>query len=214
MADDPFAGRPPTSHERLTGRPWDASYLDGPAPWDAGRPQPALVQATDDGAITGSVLDVGCGTGENALHLASLGCQVLGVDVARTALGVARAKAAERGIDASFAVADALDLRALQRTFGTVVDCGLFHTFDADERLDYVAGLTEVLAESGVMYLLCFSDATPDTGGGPHHISKAMLASAFAHGWELLSVDPALYETRFGTAPAWWASIRRSATAA
>ena len=37
LADDPFRGRQPTSHERMTGLPWDASYRDGPAPWDRDR---------------------------------------------------------------------------------------------------------------------------------------------------------------------------------
>jgi len=71
--DDPFGGRRPTSHERWSGQPWDASYHDGPAPWVIGRPQPAIVRLASGGGISGPVLDVGCGTGENALHVASLG---------------------------------------------------------------------------------------------------------------------------------------------
>ena len=108
LADDPFGGRHPTSHERLTGLPWDASYHDGPAPWDLGQPQPAIVRLASEGGFTGAVLDAGCGTGENALHVASLGLSVLGVDVAETALAIARAKADDRAIDVEFAVADAL----------------------------------------------------------------------------------------------------------
>jgi 2-polyprenyl-3-methyl-5-hydroxy-6-metoxy-1,4-benzoquinol methylase len=53
------------------------------------------------------VLDAGCGTGENALHVASLGLLVLAVDVAETALAIARKKADERGIQVEFAAADA-----------------------------------------------------------------------------------------------------------
>src|SRR6187397_674741 len=99
--------RPPTSQERMSGRPWDASYHDGPAPWDLGEPQPAIVRLAAHGGFAGSVLDAGCGTGENALHIASLGLPVLGVDVAETALSMARKKAADRGIEIEFAAADA-----------------------------------------------------------------------------------------------------------
>src|SRR5262249_34343601 len=106
-ADDPFGGRRPTSHERMTGRPWDASYADGPGPWDIGRPQPAIVRVAAEGGFAGAVLDAGCGTGENALHVASLGLPVLGVDLAETAIAIARAKADERGIEVELAVADA-----------------------------------------------------------------------------------------------------------
>jgi SAM-dependent methyltransferase len=80
----------------MTGLPWDASYQDGPAPWDVGGPQPTIVRLASDGAFTGAVLDAGCGTGENALHLAALGLPVLGFDVAETALAIARQKAAAR----------------------------------------------------------------------------------------------------------------------
>src|SRR3954462_1420015 len=119
LADDPFSGRQPTSHERLTGLPWDASYHDGPAPWDLGRPQPAVVRLASEGRFAGAVLDAGCGTGENALHVAASGLPVLGVDVAETALAIARRKAEERGIEAEFAVADALRLGRLGRRFAT-----------------------------------------------------------------------------------------------
>src|SRR5215813_232571 len=109
-ADDPFRGRQPTSHERMAGKPWDASYHDGPAPWDIGRPQPAVVRLASEGGFAGVVLDAGCGTGENTLHLASLGLSVLGVDVAETALAIARKKADKRGIEIEFVAADAFQL--------------------------------------------------------------------------------------------------------
>jgi hypothetical protein len=57
----------------MTGLPWDASYHDGPAPWDIGRPQPTVVRLATGGGFAGAVLDAGCGTGENAVHIAALG---------------------------------------------------------------------------------------------------------------------------------------------
>jgi SAM-dependent methyltransferase len=211
-ADDPLRGREPTSHERLTGLPWDASYLDGPAPWDIGRPQPAIVRLASVGRFTGAVLDAGCGTGDNALHLASLGLSVLGVDVAETALAIARAKAVERGIEAAFAVADAFRLDRLGRSFETALDCGLFHTFDRDERPHYVASLGSVLEHGGTLHLLCFSDARPDTG--PHPISRQELTGAFdaGTGWNLVAVEPDRVLTRYHEdgAPAWLATVRRT----
>jgi SAM-dependent methyltransferase len=211
-ADDPYGGRQPTSHERRAGQPWDASYLDGPAPWDVGRPQPAILRLASEGAFGGAVLDAGCGTGENALHVASLGLDVLGVDVAETALSIAREKAAGRGIDADFVVADALHLERLGRVFETVLDCGLFHTFDSDERRDYVAGLASVTRRGGYLYVLCFSDVGPDAGG-PHPISQEELRAAFKRsgGWSVASVSPDRIQTRFHAqgAPAWLAKIER-----
>ena len=160
-------------------------------------------------AFSGAVLDAGCGTGENALHVASLGLRVLGVDVAETAVAMARDKAVERGIVADFAVADALRLDRLGRAFETVLDCGLFHTFDGDERRDYVASLASVTRPGARMYVLCFRDAE---GAGPHPVSEAELRAAFGgRGWSVASVSPDRLDTRFAPqgAPAWLATIER-----
>jgi ubiquinone/menaquinone biosynthesis C-methylase UbiE len=158
------------------------------------------------------VLDAGCGTGENALHVASLGLHVLGVDVAETALSIARKKAAARRIDADFVVADALHLDRLGREFETVLDCGLFHTFDSDERRDYVASLASVTGRGGYLYVLCFSDAGPGMIG-PHPVSREELRAAFTRtrGWRVASISPDRIQTRFEAqgVPAWLAKIER-----
>ncbi|MFG1864825.1 class I SAM-dependent methyltransferase [Microbispora bryophytorum] len=210
-ADDPFGGRKPTSHERMTGLPWDASYHDGPAPWDIERPQPAIVRLASEGAFAGAVLDAGCGTGENALHLAALGLPVLGVDVAETALTIAREKAGDRGVQVEFAAADALRLDRLGRGFETVLDCGLFHTFDGDERSRYVRSLASVTERGGTLHVLCFSDQGPGTG--PHPVGREELGAAFAPGggWSVVAVEPDRVRTRYHDdgAPAWLATIRR-----
>ena len=123
VANDPFGGRHPTSHERMAGQPWDASYHHGAAPWDIGRPQPAIARLASEGGFAGTVLDAGCGTGENTLLVASLGLPVLGVDVAETALAIARKKAADRGIEVEFAAADAFQLERLGRMGVCLTPC-------------------------------------------------------------------------------------------
>src|SRR5690242_2604616 len=174
----------------MTGLPWDASYHDGPAPWDTGRPQPAIVRLAAEGRFAGPVLDAGCGTGENTLYVASLGLPVLGVDVAETALALARNSASQRGIEAEFAIADALHLRSLGRTFETVLDCGLLHTFEGDERAHYVDSLASVTGPGAQVYVLCFADEGPDQG--PHPVSREDLVAAFGRGtaWEPAAVEP------------------------
>jgi SAM-dependent methyltransferase len=202
----------------MSGRPWDASYHNGSAPWDIGRPQPAVVRLASEGAFAGAVLDAGCGTGENALHIASpglaagssAGLSVLGVDVAETALAIAREKAAQRGIKVEFAAADAFHLDRLGCTFQTVLDCGLFHTFDRDERTRYVSSLASVTHHDGTVYVLCFSDDGPDIG--PHPISQAELRAAFSSGWHVVTIELDRLQTRFhdNGAAAWCAKIKRT----
>ena len=204
--------RVPTSHERMSGRPWDASYADGPAPWDIEAPQPAVQRLAAAGAFTGEVLDAGCGTGDNTLLIASLGLPVLGFDVAVTALARARQKAAERGLDADFVEADALRLEELGRSFDTVLDSGLLHTFDGSERQAYVASLASVTDPGATLYVLCFS--SEGAGAGPHPLSRADLEAAFSSraGWEIARLEPERVRTRFHDehgAPGWLATVSR-----
>jgi SAM-dependent methyltransferase len=195
----------------MTGLPWDASYHDGRAPWDIGWPQPAIARLASEGGFTGGVLDAGCGTGENAVHVASLGLSVVGVDVAETALVMAREKAAERGLAVEFAAVDALAFERLGRQFETVLDCGLFHTFDADEQQRYVASLASVTAPGAILYVLCFSDVGVDTG--PHPVTKNELRAAFqpSTGWSVAAIETERILTRYHDdgAPAWLATINR-----
>jgi cyclopropane fatty-acyl-phospholipid synthase-like methyltransferase len=212
--DDVVPGRTPTRHERLHG-PWDASYTGPePAPWDLGRPQhaiAALVASGAAGSAGATVLDAGCGTGEHALLLAARGCDVLGVDVAPTAIAAARAKAAARGVTgARFAVGDALALGRLGTTFDHVLDVGLFHTFDDDERTAYVAGLSAVARPGTTVHLLAVSDAA-EGEQGPRRVGAGELRDAFATGWDVLAIDAVACEVRFdpGTLAAWLARIER-----
>jgi GrpB-like predicted nucleotidyltransferase (UPF0157 family) len=204
-------GRAPTSHERRSGRPWDDSYRDGPAPWDIGGPQAPVVRLCDQGAFVGPVLDAGCGSGDNALEIAGRDIEVIGVDVAPTAILQAQDKASIRGIAATFVVADALQLHRLGRTFRSVLDCGLFHTFDDDERPAYVAGLAAVTTPGSVLHLLCVSDATPGDRG-PRGVSQSGLRASFGAGWNVVSIEPDRLAAAFDPSglPAWRARIERA----
>ena len=169
---------------------FDNAYRDGGTPtWDIGRPQGALVRLAMTGRISGTVLDAGCGTGENALHLARLGHAVMGVDFAATAIERAAAKSADRHVPAEFRVADALDLGALGRAFDTVLDIGLFHTLEDADRPRYAASLGAALRPGGRAFLLCWSDRNP-FGRGPRRITRREIREAFREGWRVEAVDP------------------------
>ena len=194
---------------------FDAAY-DGTPPWDIGRPQPVFQSLADAGALRGRVLDAGCGTGEHTLLAAALGLDATGVDSSPKAIAVARDKAAARRLSARFLVADALALDALGEWFDTVLDSGLFHVFDDADRARYVAALRAVLASSGRLFLLCFSERQPGTLG-PRRVTRGEIEASFADGWRVDSIEPARFAVTERSAPmfgadaveAWLARIVR-----
>jgi SAM-dependent methyltransferase len=183
----------------------------GTPPWDIGRPQPDFVRLEEAGEIQGSVLDVGCGTGEHVLYLASRGHDAWGVDLAPLAIDIARRKSAERNIQATFIVADVFDLGTLGRTFDTVVDSGLLHIFSPEQRPGFVASLAEVLESGGTYFVLGYSDDDP--GPGPHGFSPDDLQATFAEGWQINYIRAtqfAINQMSVHKSRSWLASISRN----
>src|SRR5262245_41320921 len=123
---------------------FEEAYQGAP-PWEIGRPQPEVARLADGDSFRGAVLDVGCGTGENAMYIAALGFQVVAVDAAQTAIRKAREKAVGRTAKVRFKVLDAKELSKLERKFDTILDCGLFHVFSDADRAAYISSLESAL---------------------------------------------------------------------
>lgn len=183
---------------------FDATYHDT-APWEIGRPQPALVELAEAGALRGRVLDVGCGTGDHALLAASLGLEVTGIDTASAAIEIARRRAAERNLSATFAVHDALDLGTLSGHFDTVIDSALFHNIAFPDRARYVSSLRQAITPGGQYFLLCFRD----NKSWGRQVSRDEIEATFTDGWRIDAIDPVSMELKTGEAPAWRATITR-----
>jgi SAM-dependent methyltransferase len=117
----------------------------------------------------------------------------LGVDLSAKAIELATTKASQRGVEAQFLVGDALRLGDLGAQFDTVLDCGLFHVLDDDEREQYVASLAEVVPPGGSLHMLCFSERQPGDWG-PRRVTQDEIRTAFSVGWEVSSIDSAVID--------------------
>jgi len=188
---------------------FDSAYKGTP-PWDIGRPQKEFVELVRRGEITGSVLDIGCGTGEHALFFAGEGHEVWGIDSAPMAVRKATEKAAERGLPVHFLVLNALELTRLNRKFDTATDSGLFHTLSDEDRPVFADNLAAVLSPAGKYFMLCFSELEP-AGYGPRRITKREIQDTFRDGWTINYIRPAVFEsrTRAEGPRAWLSSISK-----
>jgi len=175
---------------------WEDAYKTTP-PWDIGRPQPAFVELVHAGELTkGLVLDIGCGTGENALYLAENGFSVVGIDLSNRAIAAAKEKAIERKLKVNFRIANALSLDFKNGYFDNAIDSGLFHTFNDNDRVDFASEIARVLKQDGRYFMLCFSDKEPTNWGGPRRITKEEIETTFSPFFDINYIREAYFATR------------------
>lgn len=192
------------------------AYRDSSASWVTGRPQPAVMTALSRGWFdVGPLLDLGCGTGENAAAIAAArdDLLILGIDVVPQAVDRARSVIAAASLTdrVRLEVADLRDFTPAE-SFGTVLDAGVLHVFSDQDRADYLEMVARAVRPGGAAIFIEFSDAETRPLG-PRRIARDEMTSALVRaGFVIDSIEPARYETAVhpGGAAAWLVrAIRR-----
>ncbi len=190
---------------------WNESYAAGELPWDTGEPEPLLVELVTSGRIRPTqTLEIGTGTGTNAIWLAERGFDVLGIDVAPFAVERANAKLGGRVPRCRFATLDILGSSPPGGPFQFVFDRGCFHVFDEpEERARFAARVAAALAPGGLWLSLIGS-----TEGGPREMGPPRRSAREV----TLAIEPALEIVELRTAEfrghgarAWFSLSRRRA---
>lgn len=162
---------------------WDRRYREGDVPWDTNLPSRELARVLDEGHVPPCrTIELGCGTGTNAVYLAQRGFSVTAVDVSPVALDRARRRAEQAWVDVKFVEADITRLPDLGAPFDFIFDRGCYHCVRRANLPGFVATL-EQISRPGTRYLLLAGNANEQTAEGPprvrEHELRADLESLF-----------------------------------
>ena len=198
----------------MSERDWNANYAEGNLPWDTGTPDEHLVATVGSGVVQPRrALEIGCGTGTNAVWLAGRGFEVFGIDVAPLAIERARARAEKAAVAARcrFEVLDFLAVDLDSGPFDFVFDRGCFHIFDDDAvRARFAARVASLLAPGGQWLSLVGSTEGPPRDTGPPRRSARDLMTAIEPALELVELRSVYFEALIESpAKAWVCRSRR-----
>lgn len=174
---------------------WEKIY-EGSPQWDIGSPQPEFVKSFERNEFSkGKLLDVGCGTGDNAIFFAEKGYSVSGIDIVEKAIEKARLKAENRRVKVNFKRINVLDLKRefKKSEFSIIIDSGLFHVLSDSERLIFVQQIHYVLKYQGSYFMMCFSDKE-ESEQGPRRVSKDEIIQVFSPLFKINYIRPALFK--------------------
>lgn len=193
----------------MTPASWNESYASGQLPWDTGQPEPLLIEfVTSGGVAPAPTLEIGAGTGTNAIWLAEHGFDVLGVDVSSLAVERANAKMEGPALRCRFTALDFLAAPPLGGPFQFVFDRGCFHVFDEpDERQRFATQVAAALAPGGLWLSLIGSTEGPPREVGPPRRSASEVALAIEPVLEIIELRSA--EFRGHGAKAWFCLSRQ-----
>ena len=173
---------------------WDKHYDEDDLPWETGMPDQALINlVTGWPNIQGKALDIGCGTGNNAVWLAEHGFEVTALDISTSAIALAEQRRAERGVDIRLLAADFLTCELDTGAFDLVFDRGCFHCLPGeDARRRYVAKVAACLKPEGIWLSLIGNKDQPANDKGPPRMSATEICTAVEGNFEILRLRSAL----------------------
>ncbi len=182
---------------------FELRYLLGSAPWDTGISPPELMRFIDSHPA-GRALDIGCGTGTNAITLAKRGWNVTGIDFSARAIARARRKARSKGMAVDFIQGDVSTLESLRGPYDLCLDIGCYHSLPLSIRSAYADHLGRLLRRGGTHLMYSFLSPAGETiATWP---TEESLRQHFNASFEIVSVEHGSHRHRASA----WFTLRRA----
>ena len=177
---------------------WEQRYNEDNVPWDLGKPYKQLVDYVNENCPS-RALDVGCGTGTDAIYLAQNGFNVSAIDISGEAVRIAETKAQKAKVSIDFRVSNVLDMPFEDGTFEFTHDNGCFHSFEgsSSEESDwrtYVKEMHRVMKPKARYLMKCFSEEPSN----PHRLSQETIRQYFSGNFNILYMRPVMIEGKHG----------------
>ena len=194
---------------------WNERYLNEDLPWETGRVDSNLPEALDFlGIESCRVLELGCGTGNNAIWLAKNGYDVVAVDVSEKAVEQATEKASADEVSVKFMCVDILEGELPQGPYDLVFDRGCFHSFSSmAERLKLASLISAELAGGGHWLSLIGSADGPPRKMGPPRLTSLDVAASVQEHFEILRLQSVVFDSDFPEPPRAWSCIMKKRAA-
>ncbi|MQG15631.1 MAG: class I SAM-dependent methyltransferase [SAR202 cluster bacterium] len=185
-------------------------YVEEKPIWEINRPQRAVISLLESGVIKGRVLELGCGTAENAIYLNANGFEVVGIDLSEHAIKLARQKSKIKGASIELICGDLFKHDFGGEVFDTILDSGVFHGFSDNARNKYMKVLRQLARPGGILHLIAWSEFEPGDDG-PRRISRHEIQKVFQNEWTDITIVKSIYETNIHAdgAAAWLASMTK-----
>lgn len=168
---------------------WNQRYIDSDTPWDSGVPSEHLKSLlTEEFIKPCRMLEVGCGTGTNAIFLAQSGFDVTAVDIAEEAINRAKVKADQAGVNVRFLQADVTELRDVGPPFPFVFDRGTYHIVRSRNLVGFQSMLAELVAPGGYFAVLAgnANEEAPSDKGPPRVGASELCAEIEGQSFDLV----------------------------
>jgi len=195
-----------------TDRDWEEKYRTGNTPWDSQLPSRELRSVLEEFQLVPSnAIELGCGTGTNAIWMAEQGMRVVGVDCSSLALAQAREKVEQRADDLAieWIEADVIDLKHSGALFELLFDRGCYHCCRRVDRDGYLHTLKNLTDEDSRIVILCGNANDPEPGGPPK-LTEEEIRADFANGFEILQLREFHFEDAGGVqGPLGWSVVLR-----
>jgi len=174
---------------------WDAQYREGPPSWETGQPAGELVRVLGEGRIPpGTVLELGCGTGADAVCLAQHRFDVTAVDWSPMAIDRAHTRAELADAQVRFVLGDVFEFAKTADPFDLVYDAGFYHSVRPGELSRYLDLLWRMTRPGS--FCLALAGSTGEAAeGGPPQISEEEIRSELGRLFKFMHLRPFRFES-------------------